>query len=56
MHRLFDVWCLVITRLEDRLNHPEWREWPDAPGTRWGPLCHWVCDLADWLTGGRCHD
>lgn len=53
---LYRVFCGIIQRLEMDLNHPAWKEYPDAPGSRWGPLCPWLCTVTDYLTGGRCHD
>ncbi len=47
---------VVIRTLENRLNHPHWKQWEDSPVSRWGPVSQKVCDLADWLTGGECHD
>lgn len=50
--RLFRWLC----RVESRLNHPYWREFPNHPGTHWGPLSEKMCNVMDWLTGGYCHD
>jgi hypothetical protein len=43
-----------VSWLEITLNHPYWHSRPDCP--HWAPLSERVCDLADWLTGGWCHD
>lgn len=49
------VWAALVRSVET-LNHPYHQPWPDAPETHWGPLSGKVCDVADRITRGWCHD